>query len=396
METQVIIVGAGVAGGSLACALAHRGINSIMIERRQNVGDLNRGDGMQPRSLEIIESWGLLNDFTQAGALPSYGLEIYHPVIGKVLEVDLGGVKAQYPYMLNLPHPQIENLLLKHVTKSKHCQILSGDVKEVLLENGRAVGVRTIVNQEEIVIKAPVVAGADGAQSLTRKSVEIAAPAATYTHDLLVLHAIRPNWFKGRLRTRVYMHQQGVLVLIPLPDDKLRIAAMIPAGTGSKWKKLSAAELSQQLSRRLPALVGVELEQHGDHIYRLQKMHVERYAYKGVVLLGDAAHITHPAAGLGMNMALQDADTLASELLRAFQGECSFDDAYSAYENIRRPINQNVINRANFMAWQMWSPTFLGFLGRSSIFTLLQVLPFIRQKLAKSLAWANAGIQEPT
>jgi 2-polyprenyl-6-methoxyphenol hydroxylase-like FAD-dependent oxidoreductase len=155
-------------------------------------------------------------------------------------------------------------------------------------------------------------------------------------------------------------------------------------------------ELRQQLAGRLPALADMELERHGDRVYRLQKMHVERYANQGVVLLGDTAHVTHPAAGLGMNMALQDAETLAEELSRAFQGQSSLDDAYLNYERIRRQINQSVINRANFMAWQMWSPSIWGFLGRTCIFIMLQLLPFIRQKLARSLAWANAGIQSPT
>jgi len=238
IETPVIIVGAGVAGGTLACALAHQGIHSIVFERRQSSGDRNRGDGMQPRSLEIMETWGFLGTFTQAGALPAYGLEMHHPVLGKVLEIDLGIVKTQHPYMLNLPHPQIESLLLEHATNSGYCKIFHGDVREVLFENSWAVGVRAIVNQQEIVVKAPAIAGADGSQSLVRKSAEIAAISQPYTHDLLVLHAKRPAWFSGRLRTRVYMHREGVIALIPLPGDKMRIAAMVEADTGSKWKKL--------------------------------------------------------------------------------------------------------------------------------------------------------------
>lgn len=89
IETQVIIVGAGVAGGTLACALAHRGIHSIVFERRQSSGDRNRGDGMQPRSLEIMETWGFLGLAPQpAGGVPTQT---------RTLPSDLGTGKSYAP-----------------------------------------------------------------------------------------------------------------------------------------------------------------------------------------------------------------------------------------------------------------------------------------------------------
>lgn len=395
-ETQVIIVGGGVAGSSLACALAHKGIHSILFERSKNSRDLNRGDGLQPRSLEIMETWGVLKTFVEAGAIPSYGNEVHHPIFGKLLEVDLGVVNTQYPYMLNLPHPQIEELLTAHAENSGYCQVLYGDVKEVLFENNQAIGVRAVVNKEEVVIKAPVVAGADGSKSFLRKCAEIETTFEPYDHDMIVLHTKRPHWFTGRFRTKVFLHQEGPVVLLPLPDNKIRVVCLIKVKTGGTWIALSKSELHRQLIRRLPSLADVELEQHGEHIYRIQKMHAKEYANKGIVLLGDAAHVTHPAAGQGMNMALQDAEILAKQLQRAFSGECSLDNAYTTYESIRRPLNQSVINRAHYMAWLIWSPSILGFLDRTlRMATLRFLFPFKYQQLTRSLAWGISGIQQP-
>lgn len=395
METTVVIVGGGIGGGSLACALAHRGIKSVVVERLKNPVDLNRGDGMQPRSVEIMEQWGLLPDFVQAGALPTYGSEVHHPRLGQLVEIDLSVVETKHQYLLNLPHPQIEAMLLAYAQKSGHCQVLRGAVTEVLFETDRAVGVKAKVEGEEVEIRATVVAGADGNQSLVRKSLGIDVVSKAYDHDMLVLHAKKPAWFTGRLRTRAYMHRKGAVVLLPLPNDKVRIAMLIKAGSGAQYKSMSEAQLRDQLAERLPSLKDLKgLERHGEHVYRMQKMHVTRYHAKGAVLLGDAAHVTHPAAGQGMNMALQDADALAEEISQALKRNGRLDEAFTRYEEIRRPINQGVIDRANFMAWQMWTPSPLAFLGRTVYAaTLRYVLPFIYRKITRSIAWGVAGLQ---
>src|SRR5947207_8447699 len=141
--------------------------------------------------------------------------------------------------MLNIPQQEIEKVLLTHARQSGYCQVIHGTVKEVLFEQGQAVGVQATIDGNVEEIKAQIVVGADGAQSLVRKSIDIAAEMYDYDHELLVLHAERPAWFKERLRTRTFMHREGSIVLIPLPENRMRIAVLIPAGSGSEWKKLS-------------------------------------------------------------------------------------------------------------------------------------------------------------
>lgn len=394
LETSVVIVGGGVAGGSLACALAHRGISSIVIERLKAAVDLNRGDGMQPRSLEIMEQWGLLPAFIKRGALATYGSEVHHPILGQLVEIDLAVVQTKHPYLLNLPHPQIEALLLEHAQASGYCKVIRGTVTEVLYANGKAAGVKVKTDEGELTVQARMVAGADGAQSIVRKSAGIEASSQPYAHDMLVLHASRPQWFTGRLRTRAYMNRKGAVVLLPLPGDKVRIAMLVEAGSAAKFRSLSNEALLRELVDRLPMLRDLQgLERHGEHIYKMQKMHVTRYADKGIVLLGDAAHVTHPAAGQGMNMALQDAETLASEVSEVMNGHGTLDEAFARYEKIRRPINQGVIDRANFMAWQLWAPSIPAFVGRTLYAaTLKYLLPFIYRRITSSIAWGVAGI----
>jgi len=253
-------------------------------------------------------------------------------------------------------------------------------------------------NSEEI--RAGVIVGADGAQSIVRKSVGIDAEMHDYDHELLVLHAERPAWFVGRLRTRVLMHREGSIVLLPLPENRMRIAILVRTGSGGEWKKLSQEELCRRLAKRWPALAEIKgYEYHGEHIYRMRRMHVSCYAQRGIVLVGDAAHLMHPAGGQGMNMALQDAETLAEELSKSLAGQCSLEEAYQVYETQRRPLNQAVIKRANFLAQQLWVPSLPAFIGRTTLSVVPRyLLPFVYKRVMVSLAWGNSGVerQKPT
>jgi 2-polyprenyl-6-methoxyphenol hydroxylase-like FAD-dependent oxidoreductase len=394
-DAKVVIVGGGVAGASLACALAHQKIRSVLLERHKTFVDLNRGDGMQARSLEIMAEWGLLPAFMEAGPLHSYGSEVYHPILGKLVEVDLSVIKSPYPYILNLPHREIEAFLLGQAEKSTYCTVLPGvSVQEVLFKDGRATGVRARQDGKDTVFEAPVVAGADGLQSAVRRSVEIAAVFQPYPHDLLVLHAHRPSWFTGRLRTRSYMYREGATILIPLPHDAVRIGVLVPSGAGGRWKSQSNDVLLQALVEKVPGLRVLEgLERHGEHIYKPQRMHAEAYARKGIVLVGDSAHVTHPAGGQGMNMALQDGDVLASELRKVFDGGQSLDTAYTNYERIRRPLNQGVIDRAHFMAWLLWSSSAPAYVGKSLYTGFMRYLvPPLYSRVVRSIASGMAGV----
>ncbi len=393
-ETSVVIVGGGIAGAALGCALAQRKIRSVIIERRREPVDLNRGDGLQPRTLEILDTWGVLPRFVEAGALRSYGIELHHPVFGQLLEIDLGVVETPYPYMLNLPHQEIEKLLLQFAEASTYCQVIHAQAREVLFEGGRAVGVRITAGDSNLELRGASIVGADGAHSMVRKSAGIAAPMQDYDHELLVLHAERPAWFSGRLRTRAFMHRQGSIVLLPLPEERMRVAVLLPAGSGGQWKELPPEELHNRLARRWPALAAVRsYESHGEHIYRMRRMHVPSYSRRGVVLVGDAAHLTHAAGGQGMNMAVQDAEVLAEEISRSLAGQVPLEEAYRRYEARRRPLNEAVIKRAHFLAGQLWVPSLPRFFARTALsLSLRYLLPFAYRRMMIALAWGNAGV----
>lgn len=397
ISTKVVIIGGGVAGSALACCLADLGIESVVIERRREPADLNRGDGLQPRSQEILEKIGVLNEFRKAGAIESYGNEIYHPSLGQLLDVDLGIIKTTpFPWILNLPHPNIEKILHEHAQKSGKCTFIYGNASEAVLE-GKIISQVNVKSQggEEISISAPVVIAADGMASRFRKKLDIAAEFTVYNHQLLCFHAKKPSWISGRARTRVYMHRKGAVLFLPLPNDIVRITAIIDSKEGGDWSGISVEELKTRLSERLPQFKDLEIDEHGMHFYKLQKMHAAKYSEGNLALVGDAAHVTHPAGGQGMNMGIQDADELARQLLAYFSGEQNLEKSFDAYERVRRPINQNVISRAQFMSWLLWSPKWSPYLGRTFYAWLLRILPPVYNKVTSSIAWSIAGLTPP-
>ena len=318
ISTKVVIIGGGVAGSALACCLADLGIESVVIERRREPADLNRGDGLQPRSQEILEKIGVLNEFRKAGAIESYGNASEAVLEGKI--INQVNVKSQ--------------------------------------------------GGEEISISAPVVIAADGMASRFRKKLNIAAEFTAYNHQLLCFHAKKPSCISGRARTRVYMHRKGAVLFLPLPNDIVRITALIDSKESGDWSGISVVELKTRLSERLPQFKDLEIDEHGMHFYKLQKMHAAKYSEGNLALVGDAAHVTHPAGGQGMNMGIQDADELARQLLAYF-------------------------NRAQFMSWLLWSPKWSPYLGRTFYAWLLRILPPVYNKVTSSIAWSIAGLTPP-
>lgn len=68
LQTDVLIIGGGIAGPAVAAALRGRGLKTLLIERSAEPADTARGDHLQPRVCEVLDKWGVLPELFKAGA----------------------------------------------------------------------------------------------------------------------------------------------------------------------------------------------------------------------------------------------------------------------------------------------------------------------------------------
>lgn len=396
-DANVIIVGGAVAGASLACALARYNLKVLLFDRRKDPGSMNRGDGLQPRTLEILERWGALPDLVKYPNLKSYGIELHHPVLKQLMKIDLKPISgSKYNYILNIPHRYIEQGLLDYAAKHEQVVIQRGVLVDRVIFDDQQQACGVVVRQggNETVYQAPVIIAADGGLSTIRGQLGIRADRQVYNHELVVLHMVRPDWYAGDLRTQVHLHRDGAVVLIPLPDQQMRITIVVSSGEASKWRKMTDEQLVAELTKRVPKLQSVPIQREGEHIYKMVRMHAEQYSRQGIALIGDAAHLTHASSGQGMNMAIQDADLLSELLYRYFAGSISLEKAYEIYEQIRKPINEDIISRSNFMSTVVYTPSPIAHTMKMLGMFSTRLIPGLRSKIGGKIARGISGIEQ--
>jgi len=346
LDADVAIVGGGIAGASLACALAAHGTSVVVLERRARAGGIHRGDSLLPKATRLLERWGVLAAVRAAGAQAIDRLEIHHSAHGKVTQVPLTTTGEDSPYLV-LPHACFEDVLLTAAGTGARTRLLR-PVKVVTVEPWeRGARVRYETGQGSGEVRARVVVGADGHASLVRRAAGIAMPTTAYDHAYLGLEADRPADYENAMR--VHFHADGGVLLMPRPA-RVGLGVLVEAGSAAWWLSRSDDELARLLVARAPVLDGMRLHRAGAQVYALARGHAERYVAGPLVILGDAAHLTNPTAGQGMAMALDDAGTFGDTLGPALAAGGDLATALAAWQTRQWPVNQRLVRTSHLLA----------------------------------------------
>ena len=332
-DDRILIVGAGPVGLTLACLLAAAGTPFRIIDAKPGTVTDSRALGVHARTLEIMQSLGLAQDFIRHGRVTRY--MTFHEENKSLFSLDFDVLRRDtaYPFYLILPQSITETLLYDRLRD------LGGDVEwNTPLRSIEEHADHVVAHFEGQSQSYPQVVGCDGASSVVRQSLNIGFSGFTYDARFVLSEVRISQDCLPTNATHVIMGQDAVLAAIPLPDGAYRLVGPdkfanhdIESGAG-----ISFAEFSGFLDRN-----GL-LPQAGFHdasrviSYRMQKRVADQFMTDRVFLAGDAAHIHSPAGGQGMNMGIQDAANLAWRLTTGV--------AQSAYGSERRSIALTVAN----------------------------------------------------
>lgn len=350
-DADVIIVGGGIAGLGLACALSNYDLRILLLEKRQRSAGIHRGDSLVPKNTALLARWGILDAFYQAGAQLITHLEIYLPPQGRIYRTPLLSSPAATPYLV-LPHVQIEAVLLEQVlAKGKTTLIRPANVTEVIRHpvHRRVCGVQyQTAEGNPVQVYAPLVVGTDGQTSAIRRLLNIPWQPYLYDHAYLGLEADRPPTYENAMS--VHLHADGGILVMPHPH-RVGLGVLVEAGSAGYWLKMSDTQLSETLAARAPLLAGIQLHRQGSHVYMLSRNHVPHYHVDGAVIIGDAAHTTNPTAGQGMAMALMDAGVLAELIGPPLQNrEPDLESYLQAFQAHQWPRNQKLVRTSHWLA----------------------------------------------
>ncbi|HEY8979842.1 MAG TPA: FAD-dependent oxidoreductase [Streptomyces sp.] len=337
---DVLIIGAGPSGSALAIDLVRRGLDVRIVDRSPHAFDGSRAKGVQPRSLELLEDLGALDDVLAGGDVyPKLGL--HAGPIGvpwKMFPNKEATPDVPYPNTWLIPQFRTDRALHarlsalgREVEFGKELTGLTQDEDTVVAEVLGADGV------EEIVARYAV--GADGGSSVVRKQLGIGFVGTTDDADrVLIVDAS----VSGLARNRWHMW--------PGLGGKLIGACPIPHSDMFQWMiRLTPDEKPPQ---EIGAIIDrihshtrnrhIQLHEiHWTSVFRPNIRLAEHYGRGRVFLVGDAAHVHTPAGAQGLNTGMQDGYNLGWKLGQVLAGA---DPALlDTYEAERQPIAAGVL-----------------------------------------------------
>ncbi|MEU1666944.1 FAD-dependent oxidoreductase [Streptomyces sparsogenes] len=341
--TDVLIVGAGPTGLTLACDLARRGISCRVVERAERPSTASRAKTIQPRTLEIADDLGVIDRVLRLGVVhvPTRHYD-RERVVSEAVETALGSSAPGVPYApIWLSQPRFEAILRDRLAELGG-RVEWGSAVSDLRQDADAVTatVRTAAGPREV--RARYVIGCDGGRSLVRQRIGAVLEGTSYGNHRWHLGDVRVEGLDRHCQHLWSSPEHGILSLFPLPStDIWQFQASVPAD------EQDPAQPSLELFRRIFAeragVPGVTIrDADWLSLYKVNVCLADRYRAGRVFLAGDAAHIHSPAGGQGMNTGAQDAYNLGWKLAAVLGGADA--TLLDTYEQERRPVARAVLD----------------------------------------------------
>lgn len=335
-DTSVLIAGAGPTGLALACDLARREVPFRIIDKATSYFAGSRGKGLQPRSLEVLDDFGVIDKILAHGRfhLPFRGYE-GAKVLGDRDIHEGREPTPDIPYASSLIIPQfrVEEILRARLGESGHHVELGVELTG-FEQSGENVPASLVNQGRQERISAAFLVGADGGHSFVRHALNVGFEGESWATERMLVGDVkvdgldRDHWHSWPDKER------GWLALCPLPStDSFQFQAQI----GPEESEQPSLERFQQIVDERTSGLGLRLyDATWTSLYRPNIRMVDRYRVGRVFLAGDAAHVHSPAGGQGMNTGIQDAYNLGWKLALALQG--GPDRLLDTYEEERLPV----------------------------------------------------------
>ncbi|PCH61553.1 MAG: 2-octaprenyl-6-methoxyphenyl hydroxylase [Gammaproteobacteria bacterium] len=379
-DYDLIIVGGGMVGASLAIALANSSLRIAIIEAVSTKSDQqpsydDRGIALSYGSQRIFESLGLWK------ALSSYSTAIKHIHIsdrGHFGVTRLSAQQEQVPALGQVLTARAMGEILNQALESQDNLDIISPASVVALQQQDDF-VELELNDQRL-LTAQLMVAADGGQSTIRQLLQLGALEHDY-HQAAVTANITPerahqNWAYERFT------DTGPIALLPMSENRCSLVWTVKSGDDAALLNLSDQDFLKQLQARFGYRLG-KLKQVGQrNSYPLHLIQADQPVQHRVVLIGNAAHSLHPIAGQGFNLGLRDVAVLA-DVLTPVDKDCGDARLLFDYKQWRLSDQDHVIQATNNLVTLFSNDNpLLGHL-RGAGLSMMESLPPLKHWLAK-------------
>ncbi|MBT8141247.1 MAG: UbiH/UbiF/VisC/COQ6 family ubiquinone biosynthesis hydroxylase [Gammaproteobacteria bacterium] len=357
LKHDVVIVGAGMVGLSLANSLADLPLSIALIET-QAIPDLNqdsdnptdwntqdyalRVSAISPASQQVLQQAGAW-DAIQCRRVSAYQrMHIWEQApqaleslkfSAEELEVDaLGWIIENRLIRASLyAAAQTHNNIHFYSPQCVQAIEVTGKQVNLDLDFGQALQTRLLV-------------AADGANSHTRHMLDLPEVSRSYAQSGVVTRLTPKKPHQACAYQR--FHAQEVLGILPLANGDCSMVWSCSDARAESLLKLSKTDLSHKVSEFSQGILGQMRVNAEVKKFPLQLLHSRQYVSERVVLCGDAAHAVHPLAGQGVNLGLADVSALSDALHAAWSKNLDLGDlsVLRSYERQRKHINVRMMS----------------------------------------------------
>lgn len=339
---DVLVVGYGPAGATLAALLGRYGIDTLVLDKTREILPMPRAIALDNEALRILQLAGLAEDAFEKIVIPE--VRMHSPVLGQFARANTTGCIDGHPKLVTFYQPDLEHAMRAKVSQHASVTSMGGFELESLAEEPDCV-VASVRDQKgrKHFIRARYLVGADGASSRVRSLIGQDFEGETYAEDWLIVDA-------GNRHQSAIDHVEFIC-------DPARPAPHMPAPGGrERWEFMlrpgearEEMESPESIARLIaPWIDPRELQIERKAVYRFHARCCNSFKKGRIFLVGDAAHITPPFVGQGLVAGLRDVANLAWKLAWVLRGQASAS-VLDSYDEERRPHAKAMIDMAKLM-----------------------------------------------
>ena len=338
MKFDVVIIGGGIVGSSLALALKDSGLNIALVESRppstlpDDKSWDNRIYAISPGSVSFLEDLEVWTAINKNRIAPVHDMEIFGD--DNSARLDFSAYDAGMTELaVIVENRQLQTAAWNELEKQRkkieifcpmQCTSIEWDKThaKVQLSDGK-------------LLQAALIIGADGVNSWVRNQAKIEVSQHSYRQGAMVANFSTD--LSHQNIARQWFRRDGVLALLPLPGKLVSMVWSADEEQSARLLSLSETAICQQVEEASSHTLGKLQLITKPVSFPLNFVHLKNLIEPRLALIGDAAHGIHPLAGQGVNLGLRDARKLVSTIIeRGPRSDCGDYLLLRQYERARK------------------------------------------------------------
>ncbi|MEO3778522.1 FAD-dependent oxidoreductase [Micromonospora sp. B11E3] len=383
---QVLVVGAGPVGLTLAHELLRRGVRVRVVDARAEPATTSRAIATHPRTLEVYDQMGVAADMLARGQrIQAFTLHHNGRTLAR-LDADYTRMPTQYPFTLCIDQVETEAVLRAAVATLGTAVEWNVRLDEFDADDEGVTAYLTGPNGREAV-RVDWLAGCDGGHSTVRKKLGLPLIGRS-SETWLIADA---DLDTDLPRNSIHWVRSGSVTMM-----------MVPMSTPGRWRLLDTVSkdgrpeaVAERFSRKLSHGLGVPVKVSRPtwvSVFTFQQRMIAEMRSGRCLLAGDAAHVHSPASGQGMNTGIQEAFNLAWKLAMVIDGyaDPALLDSYSLE---RVPVGRALLQSTRSATLLVQLRNALAGVALPVVFSVIRAFPALRVKLQRKILGGVSGLR---